>query len=74
MEPEIYYSRFSDDEIKIEQESSNLLASAMKGAQNGCKVILTVSMVLIGFYSVLSLFDNFIGMFYEFLHLPLIPG
>ena len=62
IQPEIHYSRFGDGEVvKIEQDDTSLLEAAMKGAQNGCKVILTVSMVLIGFYSVLSLFDQFIG-------------
>ena len=63
IEPEVYFSRFANDEIKVEQESANLLASAMTCSQDGYKVIPTVSMVLIGFYSVMSLFDNCIGKY-----------
>lgn len=65
IQPEIHFSRFQDEDVQLEQDDSSLLDSAMKGAQNGCKVILTVSMILIGFYSVLSLFDEFIGKDYD---------
>ena len=61
MEPEIYYSKFTEKSIKNALNKSHgdsILDALMQGAIRGGHVVIQVTLVLIVFYSILMLLDG----------------